>query len=213
MCLHSVASTTLVAAVNKYFWLPSSCLLAPCVVVFRLLLYLLFHSSVVMAQPAAGARPAAAAGAAAAPLPRPVVLPDEFAGTSGEDWVTYLARFNAACVVNGYTPAQRLQFLPCRLTGAAFQVHTAILGRMPNATFPQLCAELTATFNPPQQGPIVEAEFRNRVKKPDESQIEFILTKVLSSSPLYLLSCARCWTLASPGPRRTIPPAMALLRE
>ena len=173
MCLHSVASTTLVAAVNKIFWLPSSCLLAPRVVVFRLLLYLLFHSSVVMAQPAAGARPAAAAGAAAAPLPRPVVLPDEFAGTSGEDWVTYLARFNAACVVNGYTPAQRLQFLPCRLTGAAFQVHTAILGRMPNATFPQLCAELTATFNPPQQGPIVEAEFRNRVKKPDESQVEF----------------------------------------
>ena len=74
-----------------------------------------------MAQPAAGARPAAAAGAAAAPLPRPVVLPDEFAGTSGEDWVTYLARFNAACVVNGYTPAQRLQFLPCRLTGRLFK--------------------------------------------------------------------------------------------
>ena len=56
-----------------------------------------------MAQPApaAAAAPAARAAprAAAAPaLARPVVLPDEFAGTSGDDWVTYLARFNVSCV-------------------------------------------------------------------------------------------------------------------
>ena len=126
----------------------------------------------VMAQPAAGACPAAAA-AAPAPPPRPVVLPDEFARTSAEDWVTYLARFDAACVVNGYTPVQRLQFLPCRLTGAAFQVHTAILARQPNATYPQLCAALGAAFNPPQQGPIVEAELCSQTKQSGETQIEF----------------------------------------
>ena len=131
-----------------------------------------------MAQPAPAAAAAPAAGAApraaAAPaLPRPVVLPDEFAGTSGDDWVTYLARFNASCVVNGYTPAQQLQFLPCRLKDAAFQVFTAVIGRIPQITYAQMCAELTAAFNPPQQGPIVEAEFRSRVKKPGETQIEF----------------------------------------
>ena len=122
------------------------------------------------ATPAAGAAPRAAAAPA---LPRPVVLPDEFAGTSGDGWVTYLARFNASCVVNGYTPAQQLQFLPCRLKDAAFQVFTAIIGRIPQITYAQMCAELTAAFNPPQQGPIVEAEFRSRVKKPGETQIEF----------------------------------------
>ena len=139
---------------------------------FRLLLFFSALPFLVMAQPAAGARPAAAA-ATPAPLPRPVVLPDEFAGTSAEDWVTYLARFDAACVVNGYTPVQRLQFLPCRLTGAAFQVHTAILARQPNATYPQLCAALGEAFNPPQQGPIVEAELRSRTKQSGETQIEF----------------------------------------
>ena len=57
-----------------------------------------------MAQPAAGgARPAQSPA-----LARPVVLPPEFSGTSGADWPTFIAQFDAACAVNGYWPGGSL---------------------------------------------------------------------------------------------------------
>ena len=74
---HSATSTTLVAAVNVS-------LVVAQIFFFRRLLSLLVT---VQPTPAAGTAPRAAGApaAAAAALPRPVVLPDEFAGTSG-DW-------------------------------------------------------------------------------------------------------------------------------
>ena len=70
-----------------------------------------FLSSLVMTQPpppAAAASTAFAAQPAQAPVPRgaglamPVVVPPDFGGVSQDDCPTFIAHFNAACVVNGY---------------------------------------------------------------------------------------------------------------
>jgi len=127
--------------------------------------------------PAQAAAPAAAAQAQARPpvagLPRPIVVPNDFAGTSADDWPTFLAKFNAACVVNGYANPDRLQFLPCCLRDNAFTVFNAIVTANPQATYVQVCQELDQRFNPPQQSRLLEAEFRARVKLTTETQLEF----------------------------------------
>lgn len=134
---------------------------------------------------AAAAPPPPAAAAAAAPpaqalagppgagLARPVVVPPEFAGSSSDDWPTFLARFNAACTVNGYGNAARLQFLPCCLKDTAFTSFQAITQAQPNLPYAQICQELEQRFNPPQQAVLLEAEFRARRKQVTESQVEF----------------------------------------
>ena len=131
-----------------------------------------------MAQRGGGANVGGGAGAGAAPaqqqaLQRPVVLPPEFSNATGEDWETYQAQFDAACTVNGYGNAERLQFLPCRLKGSAFQIYQGIIQATPNIAYPQLCQALAARFTPPQQSQLLEAEFRARVKSPAETQIEY----------------------------------------
>ena len=134
---------------------------------------------------AAAPAPAAAAAAAAAPgqaqaarpavagLARPVVVPPEFSGTSQDDWPTFIARFDAACAVNGYGAADRLQFLPCSLRDSAFTTYQALVQANPQITYQQLCQELAQRFNPPQQCRLVEAEFRARTKAHTESQQEY----------------------------------------
>lgn len=126
-----------------------------------------------MAQPprrpaaAAAVPPAKApAGQQALGLARPVVVPSEFAGRSSDDWPTFLAHFNAACAVNDYGTAQRLQFLPCSLKDAAFTAYQTILLAQPNNTYHQICQELEQLFNPPQQAVLFEAEFRAKSKQP-----------------------------------------------
>ena len=135
-------------------------------------------------QAAAAAAPAAAAAAAAAApgqaqrppvagLARPVVVPPDFVGHSQDDWPTFIARFDAACAVNGYAAADRLQFLPCCLKDSAFTTYQTVLQANPQITYPQLCHELGQRFNPPQQCRLVEAEFRARTKGAQESQQEY----------------------------------------
>ena len=107
-----------------------------------------------------------------AALQRPVVVPDVFSGAGG-DWMQWLQQFNAACVVNGYGDADRLRFLPARLSGTAHQSFQTIAAANPNSTYPQICTLLTQQFEPPEQQHLFEAQLRIRMKTPDESQLAF----------------------------------------
>ena len=120
------------------------------------------------AAPAPAQQPQAPAG-----LARPVIVPPDFSGSSSDDWPTFIARFNAASAVNGYGQAERLRFLPCCLKDSAFTTLEAVQQANPNFTFQQVCDELAARFNPPQQSRLVEAEFRARTKRSTETQGEY----------------------------------------
>ena len=150
------------------------------------LFVILIYKTPKMAQnPQAAAAAAAAAPAAPAlapgqvpaprqaPLARPVVVPPTFGGASQDDWHCFIARFDAACVVNGYRDAERLQFLPCCFKESAFTTYQTILAAHPQYTYVEMCTELGLRFAPPQQSRLLEAEFRARLKRSTESQAEF----------------------------------------
>ena len=56
--------------------------------------------------------------------------------------------------------------------GSAFQVFQAVLQAQPAITYAQMCQELSARFNPPQQSQLHEAEFRARKKLATETQVQ-----------------------------------------
>ena len=150
---------------------------------------ILIYTTPKMAQnpQAAAAAPAAAAAAPAAPalapgqflaprqapLARPVVVPPTFGGASQDDWHCFIARFDAACVVNGYLDAEMMQFLPCCFKESAFTTYQTILAAHPQYTYVEMCTELGLRFEPPQQSRLLEAGFRARLKRSTESQAEF----------------------------------------
>ena len=63
--------------------------------------------------------------------------------------------------------ARRIAYSFCRVgyKGSAFPVYQAILQARANITYPQLCQELSARFNPPQHTQLHEAEFRRAQEK------------------------------------------------
>ena len=105
-------------------------------------------------------------------LARPVLTPPAYTH-KGEAWTDWLQQFEAACEVNGYAAGDRLRFLAARLEGTAHQIFQTIRAANAQATYPQMVTLLTAHFEPPQQEPLHEAEFRIRRKLPTESQITF----------------------------------------
>ena len=107
------------------------------------------------AAPAAPARPQPAA------LARPVVLPPELSGTSGADFPTFLAQFDAACAVNGYGQADRLQFLPCRLQGVGLP---SVPSGAPSPTSHHVCADVPRTVCSVQSSSAIAAS-RGRVPR------------------------------------------------
>lgn len=106
-------------------------------------------------------------------LGRPFTVPPDFAGRGDDDWGIFLARFNSAADASGYDDAAKLRFLPCCLKGTAFSVYDSIVTANRGFTFQQVCTEMGARFNPPQQGMLLESEFRARVKNVGETQTEF----------------------------------------
>ena len=105
-------------------------------------------------------------------LARPVIIPPSYEH-KGEAWTDWLQKFNAACDVNGYAGPERLRFIAARLEGTAYQVYQTVVAANPGAGYPQLTTLLTQQFEPQQQEPLHEAEFRARRKLPTESQITF----------------------------------------
>ena len=106
-------------------------------------------------------------------LARPVIVPQSFSARGDDDWTSWLASFNAACVVNGYGDGDRIRFMAARLEGTAHQIFTTISAANANATYAQLCALLTDQFEPPQQQQLFEAQLRVRTKGHSESQYTF----------------------------------------
>ena len=126
-----------------------------------------------MAQPAqaqqAQAQPAQAQQQA---LNRPVIIPTPYLH-KGESWTDWLDQFNSACEVNGYGDPEKLRFLAARLEGTAHNVFQTVRAANARATYPQIITALTAQFEPQQQEPLHEAEFRMRRKSPSESQVTY----------------------------------------
>lgn len=106
-------------------------------------------------------------------LERPIVVPPDYSGRGDDDWATFIARFNSALDVSGYTNDQKLRFLACSLKDTAFTVFNSLVVLNPAATYDQICDLLADRFNPPQQGRLLEAEFRARQKRSDETHTEF----------------------------------------
>ena len=64
-------------------------------------------------------------------------------------------------------------FIAARLEGTAHQIFQTIQAANPAAGYAQIITLLTQHFEPQQQEPLHEAEFRARRKTPCESQITF----------------------------------------
>ena len=106
-------------------------------------------------------------------LAHPVTVPKSYSAKLDEDWVSWLAGFNAACVVNGYGDYERIRFMAALLEGTARQMFTTTRAANQNATYTQLCTLLGAQFEPPEQQLLHESQLRARVKQPNETQAAF----------------------------------------
>ena len=101
---------------------------------------------------------------------RPLVLPEVFDGTGS--WTDWCFHFDNVAAVNGWSEAQKLQWLRVRVTGRA---QKALL-RLPAVTAPSFDSTrdaLRARFEPESRQTRYQAEFQLRRKKAAEGWADF----------------------------------------
>ena len=110
------------------------------------------------------------AGTAAGLGARPLVLPETFDGTGS--WSDWCFHFENVAAVNGWSDAQKLQWLRVRVTGRAQKA----LHRLPapaSVTYEATRDALRARFEPDSRQTRYLAEFQSRRKKAGEGWADF----------------------------------------
>ena len=117
---------------------------------------------------------AAGSGSSGAGLPthaaRPLVLPETFDGTSS--WTDWCFHFDNVAAVNGWSDAQKLQWLRVRLTGRA-QKALHRLTTSTNTSYAATRDALHARFEPDSRHTRYLAEFQSRRKRAGEGWADF----------------------------------------
>ena len=98
------------------------------------------------------------------------IRPEKYDGST--DWLDYIKHFETVAAWNLWTPADKAAQLSINLTGAARQAWSDS-GLTDLPTFDELKAVLKQRFKPEGQDEAFKAEFRHRVKRKDESFLEF----------------------------------------
>ena len=107
-----------------------------------------------------------------APTGRTKQKPEKFDGSS--DWSDYLNHFEMVSLWNGWSEEEKAVQLSMSLTGAARQAWSDSFcdGRIP-LTYGSLVSALTQRFKPEGQEEAFKAEFCHRMRRKDESSLEF----------------------------------------
>lgn len=107
---------------------------------------------------------------AVAPNPKPLVLPDSFAGETGwDEWITH---FENVADVNGWTEEQKLKWIKVRLTGRAQKAFQR-LTEAARCDYKEAKKALKARFEPESKKTLYQAEFQTRRKKKSENWADF----------------------------------------
>jgi hypothetical protein len=101
---------------------------------------------------------------------RPLVLPETFDGTSS--WTDWCFHFDNVAAVNGWSDAQKLQWLRVRLTGRA-QKALHRLTASTNTSYAATRDALHARFEPDSCHTRYQAEFQSRRKRAGEGWADF----------------------------------------
>ena len=98
--------------------------------------------------------------------------PDKFNGQTAE-WNDYFIHFETVADWNGWNDAERASQLIMSLQGEAQRVFNDIAPFMNTRDYRILVAELENRFNPAEREATFRIEFRNRVKKENETPMQF----------------------------------------
>ena len=98
--------------------------------------------------------------------------PDKFNGQTVE-WSDYLTHFETVANWNGWNDYERATQLIMSLQGEAQRVLSDISPYIDTQNYGALIAELENRFNPAEREATFQIEFRNRVKKDNETPMQF----------------------------------------
>ena len=120
-----------------------------------------------MAQPGRGA-----GGQQAGPV-RPWAIPEKFDASKTSDWTSWQFHFEQTARVNGWTPAEQVNFLPLYLTVAAQIFYHGLPPATRTGPLPALLLALQTRFAPAANVELHRAELLARRQHPDESLSDF----------------------------------------
>ena len=99
---------------------------------------------------------------------RVLVMPEAFAATDKEDWVSWLKYFGNCAKLNKWSDEEKRDFLAVRLRGAAQETYLSLSDEIQGERFEVLAEALGKKFAPAERLELYKAEFQARRRMPGE---------------------------------------------
>ena len=113
---------------------------------------------------------------------RVLVMPEAFAASEKEDWISWLKYFNNCAKLNKWDNDEKRDFLAVRLRGAAQETYFSLSEEAQAGTFEELSEALSNKFAPTERLELYKAEFQARRRAQGEKlgELAAALSKMAS---------------------------------